>query len=240
MKTARNIIQMIALVVLAAGLLAVPGIVSADCLRPPFTDTFMMGACEGFSSTGTNPYFVLKPGFKAVFKGKEEGEVVQLTITVLDETEKVDGIETRVVEERETVDGELAEVSKNYFAICNRNNSVFYFGEDVDIYNDDGTISHEGSWRAGVSGARAGIIMPGVILNGGRYYQEIAPGVAMDRAEIVSLKWTVKTPKGTFHNCLKTAETTPLEPGVTEYKFYAPGIGLIKDGVLELISYGYE
>lgn len=138
------------------------------------------------------------------------------------------------MEERETVDGELVEVSKNYFAICNRDNSVFYFGEDVDIYENGEIVSHESAWQSGINGARAGIIMPGTILLGSRYFQEIAPEVAMDRAEIMSINKVVETPFGEFENCLKTKETTPLEPGLREFKFYAPGIGLVQDGVLKL------
>ena len=72
----------------------------------------------------------------------------------------------------------------------------------------------------------------------GRYYQEIAPGDAMDRAEIVSVSETVKTPAGEFKNCLKVEETTPLEPGNIGYKYYAPGIGIIQDGKLKLVKYG--
>ena len=80
--------------------------------------------------------------------------------------------------------------------------------------------------------------MPGMPLLSAKYYQEIAPGVAMDRAEIVGLGETVKTPAGEFRNVLKVLETTPLEPGVREFKYYANGIGLIQDGDLRLIKYG--
>jgi hypothetical protein len=66
----------------------------------------------------------------------------------------------------------------------------------------------------------------------------VAPGVAMDRVEIVSLSETVKTPAGEFTNCLKLKETTPLEPGVTDYKYYAPGIGMVQDGSLRLATFG--
>jgi len=72
------------------------------------------------------------------------------------------------------------------------------------------------------------------VLLGARYFQEIAPEVAMDRAEITSLTEVVETPAGTFKKCLKTRETTPLEPDAEEFKWYAPGIGLIQDGVLKL------
>jgi hypothetical protein len=211
------------------------GIVFAH--SPGFTDSFMFEECDGFSSVGDNPFFSLEPGFQLVLEGEEDGEEVRLVITVLDETKTIDGVKTRVVRERETADGELVEVSKNYFAICNRDNSVVYFGEDVNIYESGVVVSHEGSWRAGVNGAKPGIIMPGIQLLGARYMQEIAPGVALDRAETVSISEVVETPAGTFENCLKTKETTPLEPGAVEFKFYAPDIGLIQDGELKLVDF---
>jgi hypothetical protein len=71
-----------------------------------------------------------------------------------------------------------------------------------------------------------------------KYHQEIAPGVALDRAEVVSLTETIRTPAGEFKNCLKTEETTPLEPGVREFKYYARGVGLVQDGALKLVRYG--
>ena len=81
--------------------------------------------------------------------------------------------------------------------------------------------------------------MPGLILLGGRYYQEIAPDIAMDRAEIISMNEKLNTTAGFFSNCLKIEETTPLEPKNKEYKFYVPGIGLIRDGDLLLVKYGF-
>jgi hypothetical protein len=44
-------------------------------------------------------------------------------------------------------------------------------------------------------------------------------------------------PAGRFDRCLKTRETTPLESG-TEYKHYAPGVGLLQDGGLKLVRHG--
>jgi hypothetical protein len=68
---------------------------------------------------------------------------------------------------------------------------------------------------------------------GQAFYQEIAPKVAMDRVEVVSTNETVKTPAGTFANCVHLRETTSLERGVS-HKYYAPGIGIIKDDEFEL------
>ena len=203
-----------------------------------FTTSFMMEDCT-FSSTGRNPFFILEPGYQLVFGGEEDGESAELIITVLDETKQVDGTETRVVEERESVGGELVEISRNFFALCEETNSVFYFGEEVDDYEDGEIVSHSGAWLAGEDNATAGIMMPGTVLLGARYYQEVAPGVALDRAEILSMDETIETPAGTFENVLAILETTPLEPDASEIKYHAAGIGLIQDKELKLEQYGF-
>jgi hypothetical protein len=99
-------------------------------------------------------------------------------------------------------------------------------------------VGHGGAWRAGVKGARAGLMMQGKIEIGAKYYQEVAPEVAMDRAENVRDDVTVETPAGTFANCLKVIETSPLEPGAESLKVYAPGVGMIVDEDLKLARYG--
>ncbi len=156
-----------------------------------FTTEFDLTSCR-FKTIGANPYFILIPGYQLVLEGEEDDEEIHLEITVLRDTEKIylEGIgriKTRVVEEREWIDDELVEVSRNFFAICRKTNDVYYFGEDVDIYEDGEIVSHEGSWRAGEDDAMPGIIMPGTFLLGSRYYQEVAPDVAMDRAEHMAM-----------------------------------------------------
>jgi hypothetical protein len=183
-----------------------------------------------FSSTGRNPYFILEPGYTMFLVNNKE----RLTITVLKETRTIDNVETRVVEERESNNEQLVEVSRNYFAISKKDNSVYYFGEDVDIYKNGKVLSHEGSWQAGVNGARFGMMMPGTPTIRAKYYQEICPGIAMDRAEIMSVDEKRTTPGGTYKKVLKIAETSPLEPKTVEFKYYAPEVGLIQDGSLKL------
>jgi len=186
--------------------------------------------------TGKNPFFILEPGYVLRLRGPKNTE---LTITVLDETKTIDGVETRVVEERETKNGQLTEVSLNWFAISKKTGNVYYFGEDSKDYKNGKVVGQSGSWEAGVKGARFGMMMPAKPEVGQRYYQEVAPKVAMDRAENVSLSETVKVPAGEFKNCLKTEESSALEGG-KEYKYYAPGVGLLKDEDFELVSYGNE
>jgi hypothetical protein len=192
-----------------------------------------------FSSTGRNPFFILEPNYQLVLSGEDAGDAAELTITVLNETREVNGTQTRVVEERESEGGELVEISRNFFAICEETNSVFYFGEEVDIYENGNIVGHEGAWRAGDDANRPGIIMPGTILLGARYYQEIAPNIAEDRAEIIGMGGIVHTPTGDFMDTLITRETTAREPSVVELKYYAAGIGLIQEEDLKLEHYGF-
>jgi len=224
------------LLIFAPGLLAL--LVAGWLIWQQLADDSWLGEfpvdAADLSATGHNPFFILEPGFQQVLAGGAE----QLVITVLDETRMVAGVETRVIEERETKDGKLVEVSRNYFAISKRTKDVYYFGEEVDTYRDGEVVDHEGMWLAGVSGARFGLIMPGQPSLNFKHYQEIAPRVALDRAEIISLDETVRTPAGEFTSCLRVQETSPLEPGISEYKYYARGIGLVQDGPLKLVTYG--
>ena len=115
---------------------------------------------------------------------------------VLNETKIVDGCTTRVVEEKEMKGGKIVEVSRNYFAIDNRNKDVYYFGESVDIYENGKVISHGGAWESGKENAKFGLMIPGKIEIGKKYYQEFAPEIAMDRAEVISITDSLETPVG--------------------------------------------
>lgn len=197
-------------------------------------EDFAIQECE-LDTTGRNDYFILEPGFQLVLEGGSE----KLAITVLDETLEIDGVETRVVEEREWKGGNITEISYNFFAYCEQNGDVYYFGEDVDMFTDGELSSHSGAWKSGIEGARAGLIMPGKPDLGMKYYQEIAPGVAMDRAEVINLDEQFSTPAGEFDQVLMTREGTALNPLEVEFKRYAPGIGLIQDQNLLLTGYGF-
>jgi hypothetical protein len=214
--------------------------------EPEFTSEFRLEDCR-LTTRGANPYLILRPGYRLVLEGAENGETTRLVITVLRKTETLvlrglGAVNARVVEERESVDGELVEVSRNFFAICSKTNDVFYFGEAVDIFNPDGTVSHEGSWRAGEPDenglAEPGMIMPGTFLLGSRYFQERADGIAMDRAEHVQMGLEVSTRAGTFAKCVKVVETTQLEPGAETVKVYCPGVGLVMDNGVTLVEFG--
>lgn len=212
----------------------------ASAHEPPFTAEFGRDRCTFATTNGPDAYFPLWPGYSLRLEGEEEsdGEVVELAAihTVLPATELVDGVLTRVYEEYETEDGELTEVSRNFFAVCRETGDVWYFGEEVDIYEDGEIVGHDGAWRAGVDGAEPGIFMPGAPLVGARYFNEIAPGIALDQAEIVGVDVDLSVPAGDFQGLVYTNETTTLEPGALSEKWYGRGIGFVRDDAQELIE----
>ncbi|HEY1338655.1 MAG TPA: hypothetical protein VGF59_14160 [Bryobacteraceae bacterium] len=185
---------------------------------------------------GANQYFNLTPGYQLSYK---DGNTTD-TLTVLDQTKLIDGVETRPVEDREMKNGQLIELTLDYYAVDSATNDLYYFGEDVDVYRNGKVVGHEGAWLSGVNGAKFGLMMPGQPKLGRRFYQELAPGIGMDRVEIASTTETIVTPAGTFQNCIHTVETSPLEKGLKDHKWYAPGVGQVKDGKLVLVKYGMK
>ena len=201
---------------------------NAGQAEPAWRDRFDVNTAD-LLPTGTNAYLTMQPGRILRLKSG----IDTLTITVLPDTQEIDGVTTGVLEERETKNGTLAEISRNFFATDRKTGDVYYFGEDVDNYKGGKIVDHESEWRAGTGGARFGLMIPAKPTVGQAFYQEIAPKVAMDRVEVVSTSATVKTPAGTFERCVHLRETTPLESDVS-HKYFAPGIGLIKDDEFEL------
>ena len=137
---------------------------------------------------GSNAYFILPPGYQLSYKKGNDTD----TVTVLNETK-------------------LIELTRDYYAIDSATNDVYYFGEDVDTYRNGKVTGHEGAWLSGVKGANFGLMIPGKPRVGQRFYEERAPGVGMDRAEIVSDSERVTTAAGTFEKCIHTLETSALE-----------------------------
>jgi hypothetical protein len=208
--------------------------------RSDKTNELDIGICAPnagpFSTRITNPYFPLPEEAVWVLKGVEDGVSVRLRITVLEKTEVVAGVRNRVIEERHWEDEELVEVSWNFFVQA-PDGTVCYYGEDVDIYENRQVVSHDGAWRAGVGANRPGIIMPANPKVGMSYAQEFAPGIAEDRAVIVSIGKGVRVPAGSYKNTLLIHETTPLEPGAMSVKRFAPRVGLIVDEPVELVRF---
>jgi hypothetical protein len=180
-------------------------------------------ALAGAGPNVDNPWFPLPVGRHWTYR---EG-TVRTVVTVSDQTKLLaDGVVARVVHDESRLHGAPVEITDDYYA-QDAKGTVFYMGEATTAYEHGRPASTEGSWEAGVNGAKPGVIMPAHPKVGMRYRQEFSKGHAEDRARIVSLRERVKVPLRRYRHTLMTLETTPLEPDVLEAKFYARGVGVV-------------
>lgn len=189
-----------------------------------------------------NPYFLLVPGRVMVFGGEtEEGEEEIIEVTVTEETKDIEGVTCIVVRDVVTVDGEVVEDTRDWYA-QDKEGNVWYFGEIALNYEDGEIVDIDGSWKAGEDGALPGILMFDNPMVGDIYRQEFLLGEAEDVAEVVSLTETVMSNDIEYTDCLQTLEYTPLDPEVFEFKYYKAGVGLVLEEnpdtgeVLELLA----
>jgi hypothetical protein len=170
-----------------------------------------------------NLYMPLVPGTTYVYEDADGAGHDEVTVT--DDTKRILGVTCTVVLDQAWEDGMLVERTYDWFAqdVCG---NVWYFGEDTEAYQD-GQVSTEGSWEAGVDGARPGIAMLADPAPGDSYRQEYYEGEAEDLAKVQRLGARVEGPLGAFEDGLVTKEWTALAPGDVEFKTYAPGVGLV-------------
>ncbi len=184
-----------------------------------------------FTTKIDNPYFKLPVGKIMIFEKRTEKGLERIEITITGETRKIIGVETLVYLDREFLNGELIEETKDYIA-QDKDGNVWYFGEDVDNYKDGKLKDHAGAWIAGVKGAKPGIWIKARHVVGDSYRQEYYKGEAEDMVKVVAVDLTVTTNIGVYKNCTKTYEWTPLDPESKEHKYYCPdagGLVLVED-----------
>jgi hypothetical protein len=180
-------------------------------------------------ATVTNPWFPLIPGTVFTSTGTKDGKHAIDIVTVTDRTKVIAGVTTRVIDDRTTLDGVLAERTTDYYAQDKAGN-VWYLGEDTAELDSRGNVlNREGTWHTGVGGAVPGIYMEADPIVGHAYQQEFYPGHAEDHYEVISLTASVHVPYGAFTNAQRTKEWTPLEPDVLDNKFYVLGIGQVRE-----------
>jgi len=189
-----------------------------------------------------HPYLPLLTGAVWIYQKQTDEGLEEITVEVLDETMCIDDIECIVVRDTVTLDGEFVEDTLDWFA-QDEDGTVWYMGEIALNYEDGQIVDIDGSWRAGEDGGQPGVIMMATPIVGTTYRQELLLTEAEDAGTVLSTTATVTIGIGTFANCLETRDFTPLEPEVEEFKYYAPGVGVILElepesgERLELISF---
>ena len=171
-----------------------------------------------------NPYFPLVPGTTFIYEGQTSEGLSRDEFAVTHNTRVIDGVTCVEVHDSVFTDGVLTEDTLDWFA-QDKDGNVWYFGENTAEIEDGLITTIDGTFMGGVDGDKPGIIMKAHPAVGDFYRQEFSLGNAEDNAETLSLTESVTVPFGTFGHCLKSQETTPLEPDLLEDKFFAPGVG---------------
>lgn len=179
----------------------------------------------------THPFLPLSSLKQDVIEGTEDGKKTRIERTAKPDVRKsfkIGGqdVEAFVVEDREFADGQLEEVTLDYFA-QDDNGTVYYLGEDVDEYKAGKVVGHEGAWAVGKDTPVPGVLLPASPKVGDRFRSEDVSEQIGEMDEVVSVSETVTVPAGTFANCLKVKEK--LADGATEYKYYAKGVGVVRE-----------
>jgi hypothetical protein len=185
-----------------------------------------------FSAIIDNPYFPLTPGTTLYYEGETDGTPQTEEFAVTFEAREVMGVQCVVVRDIVSEDGEVVEDTLDWFAQDAEGN-VWYFGEESKDIEDGEVVSTEGSWEAGVDGALPGIVMPANPQVGDSYRQEYYAGEAEDMAEVIAVDETVSVPNGEYTEVLVTKDTNPLEPEIAEHKYYAKGVGMVFEELIE-------
>jgi hypothetical protein len=182
-----------------------------------------------FSPHVTNRWFPLTPGKILVYTGIKDGKKALDLFAPSSRTRVIDGVRTRVVEDRGYLGNVLEERTSDYYA-QDRCGNVWYFGEDTATLDRHGhVVDTEGTWHAGVDGAQPGVFMQAHPQLGRRFRQEWYQGQAEDVFKVIDHSAPVTVPYGSFRHALRTAETTALEPGIVDNKYYVKGIGEVAE-----------
>jgi hypothetical protein len=179
-----------------------------------------------FTHLITNKYYPLRPGMKAIYEEKSEQGRKRVEIEVTGETKKVMGVTALVVLDREWLNEELHEETRDWVA-QDKEGNVWYFGEAVGNYEDGKLVSDDGSWEAGVDGAKPGILMLANPKVGDTYRQEYYPSKAEDMGTVVAVGKKVVVPQGVFEDCVQIRDWSRIKEGDTEHKYYCAGAGMV-------------
>ncbi len=188
---------------------------------------------SNFVDSVTNIYFPLKPETVYSYAGQTADGAESTIVTVLSETKTVAGVTCTVVRDVVSLEGLVIEDTYDWYA-QDKDGNVWYMGENVSNYENGKLVDNEGSWEAGIDEAKPGIIMLANPVLEMPYRQEYYFGKAEDWGKTIAKGITVTIPLGIYENCIKTADWNAVEPDAPfEFKYYAPGIGLIKEEIAD-------
>jgi hypothetical protein len=177
-----------------------------------------MPPASSFSARVDNVWFPLRPGSRYVYAGVKDAKRSRDVVLITHRTRSINGVPCVAVSDRLYLRGRLEERTTDWYSQDAKGN-VWYFGENTaELDARSHVTSTEGTWTAGVNGARPGIYMTAHPRIGQSWEQEYYKGHAQDQFKVIGVFGT---------NAVLTEETTPLEPGTVDHKLYVRGIGTV-------------
>ena len=188
-----------------------------------------------------NAYFPFEVGAMKMYRGKSDGERISFVDDYGSETRTFawnsTTVETRLLREVEFEEGELVEISYNWFAQAD-DGTVYYFGETVDDYEDGEIVAHEGSWLVGgptlpsdpaetANAPDPAVFMPGNPEPGDQWKPEDLFPLVDETVTFEKVVGKEKVEAGKYTDVMRVKETSDIDPGF-ERKWYARGVGVIR------------
>lgn len=178
-----------------------------------------------------NPYLPITRFDRCRLAGDDQGTRLKITRTLLDRKKRFHyrgrTIDAAVVRDRVIGDGELIELTHDYFAQDDAG-TVYYLGEDVNEYRDGRVVSHEGQWRLGRDTRKIGVLMPAHPSLGDKFKSESVPHIAHETDHVVATGGQARIGGHVYRHVIKVRENA-RPPHETEFKKYARGTGVIAE-----------
>jgi hypothetical protein len=163
--------------------------------------------------------------------GEEAGAERRAVKTRLDRTETFtvgdQTVQVVIIEDRAYEDGELVEVALDYYAQDDEG-TVHYFGEDVDNYEGGVVVNHDGSFHYGRDTDVLGVAMPDDPEEDDKWVFEDVPDVTKETNKVSDDDEELEIDDVEYEDVLDVKGKVQPDDEV-EHKFYAPGIGLIRE-----------
>jgi len=181
-----------------------------------------------FTAEVDNPWVSLIPGRTLIYEKRTVDGVERVEVETRARTVEVAGVTCRETVARQTLDGVLVEETAEWFAQQN-DGSVWCFGESTRRYETGFLAGTEGSWRAGIDGARPGILVPGAPTRVASFRRALALGCVEDVRRVVATGARVSVTAGNFGSAIHVEEWDPLEPLELLIEILVPGLGLVAE-----------
>jgi hypothetical protein len=186
----------------------------------------------GAPTKDASRWFPLEPGTQTVREGRVNRGHRRLThrvvTTVTDVTKEIGGVQAVAVLDQDIDGGEIAEQAVDYLA-ADKQGNVWDVGSYTESYEGGEFVNASDARLAGVDGAKPGILVQGSPRAGSPLYsQGTAPGESAGTAQVIETGKSHCVPFKCYKDVLVIGEGSADEPGVSEHKYFAPGVGQIR------------